>query len=179
MRILKSVWCCSLFLGTVASAYAEDPLPQLERLQTSPVLRDLVRNELPNPQTPAEQTLAQMYLREGFRAEVVVAEPDLHQPVAFTFDERGRIWVVEAYSYPQKRAEGQGLDKIVIFEDADGDGKFETRKVFAEGLNLVSGIELGFGGVWVGAAPQLLFIADKNHDDKPDSPPEVLLDGFG
>jgi putative membrane-bound dehydrogenase-like protein len=167
-------------------ARAEDPLPQLERLQTSPVLRGLKPNPLPNPQTPAEQTLAQMYLPEGFRAEVVVAEPDLHQPVAFTFDERGRIWVVEAYSYPQKQptAEGEpkyskGLDKIIIFEDRDGDGKFETRKVFAEGLNLVSGIEVGYGGVWVGAAPQLLFIPDRNHDDTPDGPPEVLLDGFG
>jgi putative membrane-bound dehydrogenase-like protein len=176
MHIAKTA---ALLLLLLISTHAEDPLPQIERLQTSPVLRGLVRNELPNPRTPAEQTLAQMYVRDGFRAEVVVAEPDLHQPVAFTFDERGRIWAVEAYSYPQKRAEGQGLDKIVIFEDSDGDGKFETRKVFAEGLNLVSGIELGFGGVWVGAAPQMLFIADKNHDDKPDGPPEVLLDGFG
>src|SRR4051794_34312374 len=123
MRIPK---IAGVFLGLLVATRAEEPLPQLERLQTSRVLRGLVRNDLPNPQTPAEQTLAQMYLRQGFWAEVVVAEPDLHQPVAFTFDERGRIWVVEAYSYPQKRAEGQGLDKIVIFEDADGDGKFET-----------------------------------------------------
>ena len=62
----------------------------------------------------------QMYLPEGFSAEVVVAEPDVHQPVAFAFDERGRIWVAEAYSYPQKQPAGQGLDKLVIFEDADG-----------------------------------------------------------
>ncbi len=176
---MRSTTIALALFGLIVPARGEDPLPQLERLQSSPVLRGLIRNELPNPRTPAEQTLAQMYLRDGFRADIVVAEPDLHQPVAFTFDERGRIWVVEAYSYPQKRAEGQGLDKIVIFEDADGDGKFETRKVFAEGLNLVSGIELGFGGVWIGAAPQLLFIPDKNHDDQPDGAPEVLLDGFG
>jgi putative membrane-bound dehydrogenase-like protein len=50
--------------------------------------------------------------------------------------------------------------------------------VFAEGLNLVSGIEVGFGGVWVGAAPYLMFIPDTDGDDKPDGPPEVLLDGF-
>ncbi|MBI3418426.1 MAG: dehydrogenase [Verrucomicrobia bacterium] len=131
------------------------------------------------PRTPAEQTVAQMYLPEGFRAELVVAEPDLHQPVAFAWDERGRIWVAEAYSYPTKRPAGQGLDKLVIFEDRDGDGKFETRKVFAEGLNLVSGFEVGYGGVWVGAAPELLFIPDHNHDDVPDGPPQVLLDGFG
>ncbi|MEO8426480.1 MAG: PVC-type heme-binding CxxCH protein [Verrucomicrobiota bacterium] len=131
------------------------------------------------PRTPAEQTVARMYLPEGFRAELVAGEPDLHQPVAFAFDERGRIWVAEAYSYPQKRPAGQGLDKIVIFEDRDGDGKFETRKVFAEGLNLVSGLEVGYGGVWIGAAPELLFIPDRNHDDVPDGAPQILLDGFG
>lgn len=164
----------------ISASRAEDPLPQVERLQSSPVLRHLKKNDLGySPRTPAEETLAQMYLPEGFRAEVVVAEPDLHQPVAFAFDERGRIWVAEAYSYPQKQPEGKGFDKIVIFEDVDGDGKFETRKVFAEGLNLVSGFEVGFGGVWVGAAPELLFIPDENHDDKPDGPPVALLDGFG
>ena len=73
----------------------------------------------------------------------------------------------------------KGIDKVVIFADEDGDGSFETRKVFAEGLNLASGIEIGYGGVWIGAAPELLFIPDRNKDDIPDGPPEVLLDGFG
>src|SRR5688500_9907583 len=159
---------------------AEDPLPQVERLQSSPVLRHLKKNDLGHaPSNPAEHTLAQMYLPPGFKAEAVVSEPDIHQPVAMAFDERGRIWVAEAYTYPVRQPEGKGLDKLVIFEDTDGDGKFETRKVFAEGLNLVSGFEVGFGGVWVGAAPYLLFIADKNRDDKPDSEPQILLDGFG
>jgi putative membrane-bound dehydrogenase-like protein len=56
---------------------------------------------------------------------------------------------------------------------------FDTRKQFVEGLNLVSGLEVGFGGVWVGAAPYLLFIPDANGDDVPDDQPRVLLDGFG
>src|SRR5262245_11458571 len=169
-----------LACGPVSEVIAEPPLPQIERLKTSPVLQHLKPNPMPQPpRTAAEQTLAQMYLPEGFRAELVVAEPDLHQPIAFAFDERGRIWVAEAYSYPTKRPAGQGLDKIVIFEDRDGDGKFETRKVFAEGLNLVSALEIGYGGVWVGAAPELLFIPDRNYDDVPDGPPQVLLDGFG
>jgi len=162
------------------SGVTEQPLPDVNRLQTSPVLQHLKPNPMPSaPRTPAEQTLAQMYLPEGFRAELIAAEPDLRQPVAFAFDERGRIWVAEAFSYPTKRPSGQGLDKIVIFEDRDGDGRFETRKTFAEGLNLVSGLEVGYGGVWVGAAPELLFIPDRNHDDVPDGPPQVLLDGFG
>jgi len=170
--------CVGLELGL--ELRAEDPQPQVERLQSSPVLRGLQRNKLAeSPRTPAEETLAQMYLPEGFRADLVVAEPDIHQPIAFAFDERGRLWVAEAYSYPQKQPAGQGLDKIVIFADQDGDGKYETRRVFAENLNLVSGLEVGYGGVWVGAAPELLFISDRNRDDVPDGPPEILLEGFG
>jgi len=164
----------------LATALAEQPLPDVQRLQTSPVLRHLKPNPVASPpRTPAEQTVAQMYVPQGFRAELIASEPDVQQPVAFAFDERGRIWVAEAFSYPAKRPAGQGLDKIIIFEDRDGDGKFETRKIFADGLNLVSGLEVGYGGVWVGAAPQLLFIPDRNHDDVPDGPPQVLLDGFG
>src|SRR5258705_8018175 len=179
MHLRKSFVYCFAFLAILPTR-AEEPLPNVSRLKSSPVLQHLK----PNPQAgPArngpEQTVAQMYVPEGFRVDLVAAEPDLHQPVAFAWDERGRIWVIEAYSYPTKRPAGQGLDKIVIFEDRDGDGKFETRKVFAEGLNLASSLEVGYGGVWVGAAPELLFIPDRNHDDVPDGPPQVLLDGFG
>jgi putative membrane-bound dehydrogenase-like protein len=167
-------------LPAVHPARGEQPLPQVERLKSSPVLRHL----RPNPsaataQSPAAETLAAMYLPEGFQAVLVAAEPDVRQPIAFAFDERGRIWVAEAYSYPTRRPPGEGLDKIVILEDRDGDGTFESRKVFAEGLNLVSGFEVGYGGVWIGAAPELLFIPDRNRDDVPDAAPQVLLDGFG
>jgi len=159
---------------------AEDPLPQLERLQSSPVLRQLQPNPVAAaPRTAGERTVAQMHVPEGFRVELLAAEPELHQPIAFAWDERGRIWIAEAYSYPAKRPPGEGLDKIVIFEDRDANGSFESRMVFAEGLNLVSGLEIGFGGVWVGAAPELLFIPDRDHDGQPDGAPQLLLDGFG
>ncbi|MBK8094196.1 MAG: VCBS repeat-containing protein [Verrucomicrobiaceae bacterium] len=118
--------------------------------------------------SPAE-ALKQMQLPTGFKAELIAAEPDVVQPIAFTFDERGRIWVVEGNSYPQPREVGKGQDRIKILEDTDGDGTFETKKIFCEGLNLVSGIELGFGGVWVGAAPYLLFIPDADKDDRADT----------
>jgi glucose/arabinose dehydrogenase len=177
----RITWLMAACLGgSVGFIQAERPLPEAARLRSSPVLQHLQ----PNPGIFKETngpmgTVSQFHVPAGFRVELVAAEPDLHQPVAFAFDERGRIWVAEANSYPQKRPAGEGQDKIVIFEDADGDGKFEKRKVFAEGLNLVSGFEVGYGGVWVGAAPELLFIPDRNHDDIPDGPPEVLLDGFG
>ncbi|MBS0203217.1 MAG: DUF1080 domain-containing protein [Planctomycetes bacterium] len=144
----------------------------------------LLNHLVPNPvrtgdRQPGSDTVSKMSVPEGFSVDVVAAEPQLHQPMAFTFDARGRLWVVEGHSYPQKRPEGEGLDRIVIFADNDHDGSFETRTVFVEGLNLVSGMEIGHGGVWVGAAPQLLFIPDRNADDKPDAEPQVLLDGFG
>jgi len=183
---MRSPFFCLSFAATlgvllsVSSLRAEDPLPQIERLTSSPVLRHLKPNPTSGaPKTDADRTVAQMHLPDGFKVEVIATEPDVRQPVAFAWDERGRLWIVEAYSYPQKRPAGEGLDKIVILSDEDGDGRFETRKVFAEKLNLVSGIEIGHGGVWVGAAPELLFIPDRNRDDKPDGAPQVLLDGFG
>jgi PAS domain S-box-containing protein len=127
----------------------------------------------------AQKLVRDIRLVTGFQAELVAAEPDVHQPVAFAIDERGRLWIAEAFSYPSKQPAGAGKDRVIILEDGDGDGVFETRKVFATGLNLVSGLEVGFGGVWVGAAPELLFIPDRNHDDQPDGAPEVLLDGWG
>ncbi|MBL9117082.1 MAG: DUF1080 domain-containing protein [Verrucomicrobiaceae bacterium] len=142
-----------------------------KRADESPVLWHLT----PNP--VQDKLVAGMKLTAGFQAELIAAEPTIAQPIAFCFDERGRIWVAEAFSYPNRQPEGQGKDRISILEDADGDGKFETHKVFCEGLNLVSGIEVGFGGVWVGAAPHLLFIP-KDENDK-SGEPKVLLDGFG
>jgi len=127
----------------------------------------------------AEEAVKQMTAPEGFQVDLIAAEPDLVQPIAMCFDVRGRIWVIEGNTYPQPAPEGEGKDRILIFEDADADGSFETRKVFAEGINLASGIEVGFGGVWVGAAPYLLFYPDENGDDVPDAEPQVLLDGWG
>ncbi len=128
--------------------------------------------------SPADAARA-MTVPPGFHVDVIAAEPDLQQPIALAIDAKGRLWVAEAFSYPHRRAEGDGRDSIVVFEDRDSDGKFETRTVFAEKLNLVSGLEIGFGGVFVGAAPYLLFIADRDDDLKPDGAPEVLLDGWG
>ncbi len=136
-------------------------------------------DEYPHAGLTAQQAVDAMILPEGFSATPFASEPDVKQPIAMTLDDRGRVWIAEAYEYPRRAADGKGKDRILVFEDTDGDGQFDTRKVFAEGLNLVSGLEVGFGGVWVGAAPYLLFIPDRNGDDIPDSEPEILLDGWG
>jgi putative membrane-bound dehydrogenase-like protein len=120
-----------------------------------------------------------MTVPDGFRVTLFAGEPDVQQPIAQAIDDRGRLWVAEAYTYPMRAPEGKGRDRILIFSDTDGDGHFDDRKVFAENLNLVSGLEIGFGGVWVGAAPEFLFIPDADGDDRPDGPPQVLLDGWG
>lgn len=115
----------------------------------------------------------------GFKITLAAAEPDIIRPISFTLDSRGRLWVVEGHTYPVRAPEGQGRDKILIFEDTNGDGTLDKRKVFAENLNLISGIEVGMGGVWLGSAPNLLFIPADFKNDKPTGPPQILLDGWG
>ncbi len=126
-----------------------------------------------------EDAAAKATLPPGFRMHVFAGEPDVMQPIAFCDDDRGRLWVAEGYCYPKKRPEGQGLDRILVFEDTDGDHKFDKRTVFMEGLNLVSGLEVGFGGVWIGSAPNLMFVPVSDWDNpKPAGPAQVLLDGW-
>jgi putative membrane-bound dehydrogenase-like protein len=125
-----------------------------------------------------EKAAAAMTVPEGFTVTLFAGEPDVHQPIAFCLDDRGRLWVAEAYCYPLRRPEGQGTDRILIFEDTDGDGKFDKKTVFMEKLNLVSGIEYGFGGIWIGAAPYLMFVPIDASGDKPAGPPKILLDGW-
>lgn len=122
------------------------------------------------------EALERITVPPGFRVQLFAAEPDVLQPIAFDFDDRGRLWVVECFSYPDFKREDQ--DRVSIFTDENGDGKFEQRKVFLSNGHRLSGITLGFGGVWLCSPPNLIFIADANEDDLPDAPPLVHLDGF-
>jgi putative membrane-bound dehydrogenase-like protein len=127
---------------------------------------------------PADEAAGTMIVPDGFRVTLFAGEPDVQQPIGFCIDDRGRLWVAEAYSYPNHTA-APGKDRIVILDDADGDGRFDDRTVFFEGLNYVTGVEVGFGGAWVMSPPFFYFIPDRDGDDAPDGPPEVVLDGFG
>jgi putative membrane-bound dehydrogenase-like protein len=126
---------------------------------------------------PAEKAARGMQVPAGFTVTPVAAEPDVVQPISFCFDDRGRLFVAEALNYADWQPTGK--DRIIILEDTNGDGRADSRKVFFEGLNYVTGIEYGFGGVWVMSPPSLYFIPDRDGDDKPDGPPQVLFDGFG
>lgn len=126
------------------------------------------RKEMAEGLSP-EDAAKQMTVPAGFMVQLAAGEPKVHQPIAMCFDHKGRLWVAEAHTYPLRAPEGEGKDKIVIFEDTTGDGVFDSSKVFIEGLNLVSGLEVGFGGVYVGAAPYLMFIPDRDGNDVPDA----------
>lgn len=129
---------------------------------------------------PAEEAARQWKLPEGFQATVFASEPDIRQPIAMAFDDRGRLWVAECYTYAeaQKKFESSLRDRIVVLEDTDADGRADRRTVFCDGLERLSSLEIGFGGVWALTSPALVHIPDVNGDDRPDGPARVVLDGF-
>jgi putative membrane-bound dehydrogenase-like protein len=133
----------------------------------------------PSPISP-EEALAAIKLPPGFRATLFAAEPDVQNPIAMSWDARGRLWVAENYTYAERtqRFDLRLRDRIVIFDDADGDGRADSRKVFTDNVQMLTSVAIGHGGVWAMCPPQLLFIPDKNRDDVPDGPAQVMLDGF-
>lgn len=135
------------------------------------------QDKMPGPALSPQEAIKKMTVPPGFTVELVASEPDLINPVAMTFDERGRIWIAESVEYPRSSA-GKGKDRIKILEDTDGDGKIDKITVFAEGLNIPSGIAVGHGGVWVANAPDILFMQDTDGDGKAEKV-EVVATGFG
>jgi len=126
-----------------------------------------------------KEAVAKATLPPGFQLHLFAGEPDIVQPIAFCLDHRGRVWVAEGLSYPRRREEGKGIDRILCFEDTNGDHHFDRCTVVMTNLNLVSGLEWGFGGLWVGAAPYLMYIPILDGDvPKAAGAPKILLDGW-
>ena len=128
-----------------------------------------------HPLSPLE-SLKKITVPAGFKVSLFAGEPDVMQPISFDIDDRGRLWVVENFSYPEFKEENK--DRIIILTDKDGDGRFDERKVFLDKGHRLTSIVTGFGGVWVLSPPELLFIPDANGDGTPDGPPVVHLDGW-
>jgi putative heme-binding domain-containing protein len=164
--LLAALLCIAHVWGTstAASLWAAEIIPHAQ-------------DKPPGPPLSPQEALRRMTLPEGFAVELVASEPDIVNPVAMTFDDRGRIWITESVEYPRQEA-GVGRDRIKILEDTDGDGKADKFTVFAEGLNIPSGIAVGYGGAWVANAPDILFLQDTDGDDKADKR-EVVVSGFG
>lgn len=129
---------------------------------------------------PAAAAAASFGLPEGFSVTVFASEPEVRQPVAMAFDLKGRLWVAENYTYAEHGVnfETNLMDRVVILEDRDGDGRAELRKVFWDQGRILTSVEPTHDGAYVLCPPHLMFVPDRNRDDVPDGPPEVLLDGF-
>jgi putative membrane-bound dehydrogenase-like protein len=130
-----------------------------------------------SPLAPDEER-ATFRLAPGLRIDLVAAEPLIESPVFCTFDENGRLWVVEMCDYPNGPAPGKPSEgRIKVLEDRDGDGRFETATVFADNLLFANGVLPWAGGAIVTAAPHILFLKDTDGDGKADTR-EVLYEGF-
>ncbi|YCM42846.1 PVC-type heme-binding CxxCH protein [Verrucomicrobiaceae bacterium 227] len=158
-----------LALAFLTTAHADD----------FPEIYNSEKDQSANPPSPKEAA-ASFQVPEGFQTTVFAAEPDVQNPIAMAWDHKGRMWVAENYTYAErsKRFDLNLRDRLIILEDKDHDGHAETRKVFADNLQMLTSIETTPDGIYVTCPPQLLFIPDKNHDDIPDSEPQVILDGF-
>ena len=99
---------------------------------------------------PPREAAAAITVPEGFKVTLFAGEPDVAQPIAMCFDDRGRLWVAECHSYPNWIKDGTpGSDRILIFEDTNNDGTFDKRTVFMDKLANLSSIDFGFGGIYV------------------------------
>jgi putative membrane-bound dehydrogenase-like protein len=162
-----------LLLASIGIAFsnpslrADDPPPANTQKETIPL-------------TSPERAAASFSAAEGFRVSLFAAEPMVRQPIGVTTDSRGRLWVAENDTYAESglNFDLSKHDRIVILDDVDHDGRADKRTVFWDKAQRLTSVELGFGGVWALCPPNLLFIPDRNGDDVPDGPPEVMLDGW-
>ena len=140
------------------------------------------RYEVPKIQEPLSPEESQKLIQTpvDFEIKLFASEPDITNPIAMTWDERGRLWIVESVDYPNtfKETDGQANDRIKICEDTNGDGKADKFTVFADGLNIPTSLVFSNGGVIVSMAPDFIFLKDTNGDDIADVR-EVIMTGWG
>jgi len=179
-----TVWAVG---DTTANNWSRLRLPPITR-RASSYIPNYERRPVPiNYQVPLdpEESIQYMQVPPGFEAKLFASEPNIVKPIAMTWDERGRLWIAETLDYPNNihpRVEGQpakpGNDRIKILEDTNGDGKADKFTVFADKLNVVTGLTLYNGGVLVTQAPDILFLKDTNGDGKADVR-QLVLTGWG
>jgi len=126
-----------------------------------------------------EGSIQRTQVPADMKLELFASDPDIGKPIAMTWDEQGRCWVAETFDYPHGvETSGVGRDRITICEDTDGDGRADKFTVFADGLNIPTGLVLVNGGVIVSQPPRFLFLKDTDGDDKADVREEIMT-GWG
>ena len=156
-------------LKPVPFAYREAKLPNYEKRAGVQYRQD--------PLSP-EESMKHIQVPVDFNLELFAAEPNVMHPIALSWDERGRLYVLITKDYPNERKETGGSDYILICEDTNKDGKADKFTKFAEGLSIPTGMVFSNGGLLVSQAPHMLFLKDTDGDDKADVK-EILFTGFG
>lgn len=140
------------------------------------------RDPAPKYQLPLSPEESKKFIQvpAGFDIELFASEPDIINPIAMNWDEKGRLWVIETVDYPNtvRNDNSEGDDKVKILEDTNGDGKADKVTVFADKLNIPTSFTFYDGGIVVSQAPHFIFLKDTDGDDKADVK-EVLIEGWG
>ncbi len=130
------------------------------------------------PAVEPKDAVSTWKVKSGFRLKLAASEPQVRSPIAMSFDERGRMFVVEMIDYSEHRDETPHLGRVSMLEDKDGDGIYETSTVFADDLPWPTGLICANGGVYVIATPDVYFFKDTTGAGKADVR-EVVFTGFG
>lgn len=147
-------------------------LPKVD-IYTPDIIADFTKRHLvPKMQdglSPA-QSMELTQIPPDFEVKLFASEPDITNPIAMSWDERGRLWIVESVDYPNTFLETDGAanDRIKICEDTDGDGRADKFTIFADKLNIPTSLVFANGGVVVSMAPYFVFLKDTDGDDKAD-----------
>ncbi len=161
--------------------YSRD-IPPLEYREETNIPNYEKRDPPPQYQLPLspEESKKLIQVPAGFEIELFAAEPDVINPIAMNWDEKGRLWLIETVDYPNtvRSDPGIGDDRIKICEDTDGDGKADKFTIFAEDLNIPTSFVFSNGGIIVSQAPYFLFLQDTDGDDRADVK-ETFMEGWG
>ncbi|MEW4488879.1 PVC-type heme-binding CxxCH protein [Thalassoglobus sp. JC818] len=166
---LKRSFCAFLALAWIGLQSCTANPPEVKNTQEETI-----------PLLSPQQALEAWNWPEGFHVSLFASEPQIRQPISMTFDSRGRLWLAENDTYSDQSVgyDLQQHDRVIILEDTNHDGTADEKHVFWDKGQHLTSVELGFGGVWVLCAPDLLFIPDRDQNDIPDGEPEVMLTGF-
>jgi putative membrane-bound dehydrogenase-like protein len=158
-------------MPALAQVHAPAPLP--------PGIYDSEKDADARPMR-ASEAAAGFRAPPGFRVDVFAAEPEVLNPIALSWGPDGRLWVAENFTYSERelKFDLKLFDRVIVFEDNDGDGRPDRRVVFTDQVQRLTSVETGRGGAWLMCPPELLFLPDRDGDLAPDGPPQVVLDGF-